>query len=566
MKNFVNNVIGELRSDSELNENSLVRLVIESTDKSINSNENYNSIYTQLKTSLKGINEHLKSDKISNILSQFDKQERTTDSILDEMSKRADLSTQISLIKESNAYSNPLIVGKIDGYEKALSKGTSEYQLYPSFISEMTSHVVEDSVKRAVDHVRLVLESNANDFEVLHAIKLMESFNSPIYDSVVTSLKEMLVEGKYSADIIDLKFGETNLPYVKTLVNNLRVVEAKASGNFTLGGGNPDTKIKNTIAPAERSEAGLVAYIDNRFIRISENTELDGNETEVHVNEGFTISTVNPDWVKSELPNLYNLSEAFANLGFKSSELREGVESNTIRNFAIELNTNGQGALDVYINGSNCGDAKGVNLTEALAMETDAVRSKVNLVFENISSIFTFEFIKDVTNYRTLAEATVFELSGNYIICNKKNAAERVWNKVDEKEMYDFFNENFQYDISHIYGTQINESLDAAKKIEEAKAAIKADIDKLEGSVSKLNEAINAKGVEAGDVAKLEELKESIEGSISKLKEEYINVDLAKKSINESKKEKDAYCQKHFGCDYDECNKTQKAKCDKECD
>ena len=32
--------------------------------------------------------------------------------------------------------------------------------------------------------------------------------------------------------------------------------------------------------------------MDNRFIKISESEELSGNETEVHIKEGFTISTI----------------------------------------------------------------------------------------------------------------------------------------------------------------------------------------------------------------------------------------------------------------------------------
>lgn len=566
MKEFVNNVINELKNDPELNDNSLVNLVIESTDKSINSNDRYDSIYIQLKSSLVGINEHLKNNKLSNILDQFKKSEITNDSILDKMSKRAGLSDQLTLIKETTAYSNPLILEKVNRYESLILKGQPEYQIYPTFISEMKIHLVEDSVKRSVEHVRSVLESNANDFEVLHAIKLMESFNSPIYSSIVSNLKQMLVEGTYSADIISLKFGETNLPYVNTLVNNLRIVEARATGGFTLGAGDADTQISNLIAPAKQTKSGLITYMDNRFIKISEGKKSSNGDLETHINEAFTISTVKPEWVLKNHSDLYKTSEIFANLGFTQSGIREGVESNSIRNFAINLNTNEKGNLDVYINGSNVGDTKSVNLTEALAMETDSVRENVEYLFNNISNLYTFEFIKNITNFRTLAEASVIELDGNYVICNKKNAAEREWNKVNEKEMYDFFNENFNYDISVIYGTQINEHLENTKAIEIAKSKIKEDISKLEGSVSKINESINSNSVEATDVAKLEELKGSIEDSISKLKEEYINVDLTKKKLNENEDKKEAYCQKEFNCAYDKCNDEQKKKCDAEYD
>ena len=164
-------------------------------------------------------------------------------------------------------------------------------------------------------------------------------------------------------------------------------------------------------------------------------------------------------------------------------------------------------------------------------METPDVRNRVNYIFENIEKIATFEFIKNITNDRLISEATVFELSGNYIVCNKPNAADRVWNKVNEHQMFDFFNENFQYDISPIFKSKIDESIATKKRIEAAKAGIMENITKLEGSVKKLNETINSKDVDPTQVAELEKLKSNISESISKLKEDYINVDLAKSDI-----------------------------------
>ena len=565
MKNFVHSVIAELKNDSNLNNNSLVRMVIESTDKSILTNARLEDVYTELRSSLITINEHLKDSKINNIISQFKKNDNTQDSKIKDIAKRADLVSKLYSIKESNAYSNPIIAEKVNRYLSELNKIDEEYKLYPGFISDFEMHAIEKSVSKALSGVKSILEKYASDYELIYAVSMMESFGTSIYSSMVPELKHMLTEGTYTADIINLKFGDSGLPYIKTLVNNLKVVESKSENTFTLGAGNTDTIIKNVIAPAEKTKSGLIVYTDNRFIKISENKKLDGSELEVHINERFSISTINPEWVKLNCPELYKVSEAFANLGFKESSLHEGVESKSIRNFAITLSPNIKGEFDVLINGSNVGNAKSVNLTEALSMESDLTRSKVELLFENLSKIYTLEFIKNVTNDRMMTESTVFELSNNYIICNKKNAAEREWKKVDEKEMFDYFNKNFQYDISPIFATQINESIETARKIEDAKRLIQADINKLETSITKLNEAINAKGVGANDVAKLEDIKESIEQSISKLKEEYINYDLTKKSINENKKDKDKYCQKHFKCNYDECTDAQKKKCDKEC-
>ena len=537
MKDFVNNVLNELKSDSGLNRNSLVKLVIESTDKSIINQENYDNIYVQLKDSLSGVNEHLKNRKIGMLLSQFDKKERTTDSILNEMSKVAYLQSKLNLIKESNAYSNPIIKSKVDNYETSLKSGSPEFKLYPSFINDFTKHIHESSVKSAVDQVINIVENKSTDFEVLNTIHIMSEANSrtPIYESIADALKKSLAENKYSADIINLMHGESNLPLVTQLVNNLRVMEASKDGSFTLGAGNSDTNIKNTIAPSTRIKNGILTYIDNRFIKISESTKLSGNETEVHINEHFTIATMDPEFIKAKFPRLYSLSEAFTSLGFNQQTYKNGVESSSIRNFKLGLRINESKGLDIYVNDNKIEGIDSINLTEALAMETPDVRNRVEYVFENLSSIFSFEFIKNITNDRMLSEATVFELGGTYIICDKPNSADRVWNKVDESEMSNFFNNKFQYDISNIFSTKIDEAIETKRKIEKTKAAILENINKLEGSVSKLDETIKTGDVDASRVAELEKLKTSINESISKLKEDYINVDLAKSEVNEQR-------------------------------
>ena len=641
MKDFVNKVLGELRSDSELNENALVRMMLESTSKSIVNNDSYDNIYTQLKDSLTGINEHLKNTKIGSILNQFGKNEITDDSILYEMSKIGNLTSQLEVIRESNAYTNPIIRTKVDNYATKLKTGSSEFQLYPSFISDFSSHIHESSVKTAVTHVTNIMENRASDFEVLNTIKLMEQNGSYLYEGIAASLKKSLANNKYSADIINLTHGTSGLPLVTSLVNNLRITESKVDGSFTLGAGNTETRITNTIAPAQKIKGGIIAFIDNKFIKIAEGTNLSGNEAEVHINEqfvqagiaalwatldpsdkkkikhavknpgslvkkgadayvgtakkaaslgkkvgdayvntakkvtkatvkasltglknaeavgkwiaaspsnpatwfsaneGFTIATMDPEFIKAKFPVLYNLSEAYATLGFKDAEHIEGVESNSIRNFKLGLNTNESNGLDIYLNDNKVDGLDSINLTEALVMETPDVRNRVEYVFDHLSKITAFEFIKNVSNDRLISEATVFELNGNYIVCDKPNAVQRTWGKVDEHAMYNFFNEKFQYDISPIFGTKIEESLETKKKIEVAKTAILENVSKLEGSVIKLQETINANEADKADISKLETLKESIKASISKLKEEYITMDLAKSEIASSVNEKD---------------------------
>ena len=57
MRDFVNNVLAELQNNQSLSNNGLVKMVVESANKSIVSNESYDSIYNQLKNGLTTINE-----------------------------------------------------------------------------------------------------------------------------------------------------------------------------------------------------------------------------------------------------------------------------------------------------------------------------------------------------------------------------------------------------------------------------------------------------------------------------------------------------------------------------
>ena len=121
------------------------------------------------------------------------------------------------------------------------------------------------------------------------------------------------------------------------------------------------------------------------------------------------------------------------------------------------------------------------------------------------------------------------KLNDSYFICEKVNSADRVWNQVNEFELYEFFKNKFGYDVSPIFKTKIEASVAGLKKIEESKKIILTDIAKLEGSVTKLTEAVNVSGIEVSEIKKLESIKESIEATINKLKQDYIALDLSKK-------------------------------------
>jgi len=152
-------------------------------------------------------------------------------------------------------------------------------------------------------------------------------------------------------------------------------------------------------------------------------------------------------------------------------------------------------------------------------------------LFENSNNLFNFDFIKELNNDRTLSEAFILKLNDEFYICEKLNSAEREWKKVDEYEMYNFCMNKFNYDISPIFKTKIDEKIDSYKKIEKRKNEISVDITKLEETMEKLQRAISNPDLDSDAIKKLTGIRESVEATVTSLKNDYVGLDLFKKEI-----------------------------------
>jgi len=539
MKDFVNSVLSELTTNSKFKGNSLIRMVVESANKSINSGENYDKIYHELNESLRGVNRHLKNKNLDVILHQFSAQKKTIDSYISNLYKIGGLEKELISIKESTAYSNPIIMTKVENYLGSIKSGVAEFKLYPSFISDFGQHLHESSIKKSVNKISKVLENNPSGFEMLNSIYTMDQMNSPIYESVSKDLKDMLANRTYTPDIINLKYGTSNLPLITSLVENLKILESKKFGSFYLGNGNGETVVRNTIAPSRQVRGGMLIYLDDKFMKISE-SKLAAGEDRVHIKAGgFRISTVNPDWVKTTYPKFYSVCESYVKLGFMDYHVYEGVESSSLKDFKISFVPNFKRDLELRINGQQVKDAGSVNLNEALALYPTQARIDVKNILENQNLICNFEFIKNLKNDRNLSESFIFDLNGTKILCDKLNQVERKWSKANGNSLYEHCMTKFNYDISSIFESEINEASKLRKIAEKKKSEKLEDISKLEASKKKLEEAIGDEDTSTEAKKKLEKIKESIDVTISNLKEEYVKLDLIKFDILAEAKQKE---------------------------
>lgn len=525
MKDLVQRILTEMAAQPKVGSDPLVKMLIESTAKSINLGENIDSIYASLKEGIVSINQKLNSPELESILESISRSENTVDSQVMKIAKGANLLEKVQAIRESESYVDPIVKTKAEAFGEALANGTPDFIICQRFVESFGEYSYDKKIAAAVDSVKKYLAENRSALTILNTLNQMVS---PVYAGAANDLKQMLVSESYSADILKMKYG-TTVPLITSLISDLRILESQESGSFTLGEGNFDTKVNNIIAPSIRIEEGFMFYSDDRFIAVRESKSLTGHESKLHVDERFKIAEMDPGYVKSAYESFYNVCEAFATLGFSSREDGLGVESKNIPNLTLGFILNENKDFDLHINGNKMQSTSTQNVSEALSMHSGQTKARVNLLLENFSTVCNLEFVKHLSNDRTLAEATVLNLEGSYFVCEKVNAADRAWSKMSEHQMYEFFQSKFNYDISPIFKTEIEESVAILKSIEKKKAAIQGDIQKLEESVSKLSTACANPNLDPSEINKLEKIKESIEETIVGLRQEYINVDLLKK-------------------------------------
>ena len=530
MKGFVDTILTELKSNTAINSEPLVKILTDSIDKSISLKENETLIYKNLKSGIRSINETINNSNLSVLLEQFSKLEDTPEAKTFNISKKVNLANKLNIIRNSKSGVNPIINSQVELFESYLSSGTPDFVLCESFINAFSKHTYDSDIKNQLNSVKKYLTENKSTILFLNTIYSMDSMSSQQYSTVSADLKNMLIAESYTSDILKLKYG-TTIPLVNQLVSDLRLLESQTLGYFTLGEGDSFTQVSNMITPATKAKDGMILYMDNRFISIRESRSLTGKETNVYVDSNFKIAEIDPTYVKEKFPKFYSVAESFATLGFRKNIDGTSVDSNSIRNFNISFKTNNNKELDLYLNESKIVNLDDINLMEALSLESNKIKEQVINLFENSKNLFNFYFIKELSNDRTLAEAIVLKLNDDFYICEKLNSADREWTKVDEHDLYEFCMTKFNYDISPIFKVKIDEKIEAYKKIEDKKNSISIDITKLEETMEKLQKAISSPDIDSDAVKKLTGIRESVESTINTLKKDYVGLDLFKKEV-----------------------------------
>ena len=120
MIGFTNQILAELKSNTKLAAQPLVKMLIESIDKSTALGESEKQIYLNLKEGIATINSTLKDENLSSLLEQFTKVEATPEAKVNELAKAANLAKKLEAIRESKAIANPMISTQVSIFESKL--------------------------------------------------------------------------------------------------------------------------------------------------------------------------------------------------------------------------------------------------------------------------------------------------------------------------------------------------------------------------------------------------------------------------------------------------------------
>jgi len=526
MKTFINKTLDTL-SNSDISRNSLVKVLVESTKNSLENNTGTSSAYASLKNGLTELNTHLKNDTIANILEQFAKFEYSDSNKVNELNKEAGLSKEIEEIKKSDSYSNPVVMQRVITLEESL-KDHPEFLFYGKFVDSFKEYTYDKTISESVTRISNYINNNVEKLMVLDAINTMKRTNVKAYEKDIDGLSKMLVTESYSSAAIKHRLnGE--LPILKDLSNRLSLIESKNSSSFTLGSGNSNCTIDNTITPTFKTGKNTVlSFIDNKFVAITTKELKKG--TLLSESASSKLYEMSPEYIKEKYTSFYKLCESFYKLGF--AKTGEGVRSTALKNLILEFKADEAGKLDIYVNNSMIEKPAEFNFSEILTLESNAVKEDVSRILNETSKIFNLEFIKTLTNKNTGKQVMVMELEGDYHICEMLNQVERVWkNDINEYKLHNYVLENFNYDISSIFQVKIDEQKQAIKDIESRKTQIETNISKLEKEVSKINTNIESGEIDSKFFGQLEDIKEQLEIKINSLREEYVEFDLKKKEI-----------------------------------
>jgi len=512
MNGLIQDLITELKTNPKLKDSAVVRVVLESINNSTLLGVPSDQILETALTNLDELATATVNEDLKEVVANFRKLAEKPTKRLQNMAKEAGIQMKMTMLKESNVAKDPTfahILGEID----RLLQNVPEFRAIGPVYEALNKYSYSPEVAQVLTDLTNYVNENRAKLEILNAIFEMRQTSGMMYKEAISILEESLLAQQFESDTIKMKMrGHVEMPVVKRLVNTLSMVEAKNQGKFNIGLGNSEVKVKAVIAPFHKlDEASAIILIDSAFVKLTENED----PIALPVEEA------------QKYPEFYTLCEAFARLNFQERNNEIFCRG---RNLEISFAINEANNLQLKINNKIVDDLTKIDLSQIFMMEQVDIRANLMKVFNGLEMIGNLEFAKRLVNERLNSDAIVFTVGDQQLVFEKLGNT-RVIKKMHGLAFHSYVMENFNYDVSELYAIQLEERDMTIKRIDEEKAQIDKDLEKLEGSVRQLEEALSDKTLPADYQVQLGDLKSAIEKNIVDLKNHYITLDQSKKKV-----------------------------------
>lgn len=508
-RDLIVNLLKEVNSKAK--NKTISEMLLNEANFALGQNKPEAEVFASVLNSVKGLNETLKNDELTEVVEKYSKFESTPVVTLEKMMRNCGLTESINKIKATSIYSDAIIATTVNQITEAIRK-FPEFRLIPGFIEALKPFSYDATIKEAIDSAATFLQKNATKLTVLNSIYELSLVPTNMYKNIVSILEQSLLDNTYTVDALKMKLREQiEIPVIKSLINDLTLVEAKVNKVFSLGVGAGATIVESVITPTTKLKDSVIALLNGKLVSIK--------ESEAKVMEDGDVTAEE----KEELKEFLSFCTAFNALGFKSTN--EGVKAK-LKNIEIELKNEGQ-ELALYINKNKVKDPKAIDYGGIFVMESGNDRKAVSAVLNNIHFVSSLDFIKKVVTESKACH--IIKLPTNTFVLENFTLT-----KVGATKLHSFLNESYGYNIGLVMEAEIAEEEKEVDDIENKKKEILENIEKLEASMKTLDESLT-KNLDSEDSQRVEDLRFVLEKKINSLKDSYIVLEQKKtEKLNES--------------------------------
>lgn len=512
MNGLIQDLTTELKTNPKFKDSAVVRVVLESINNSTLLGVPSDQILETALTNLDELSTATVNEDLKEVVANFRKLAEKPTKRLQDMTKEAGIKMKMTMLKESNVAKDPTFAHILNEIGRLL-QNVPEFRAIGPVYEALNKYSYSPEVAQVLTDLTTYVNENRAKLEIMNAIFEMRQTSGMMYREPISILEETLLAQQFESDTIKMKMrGHVEMPVVKRLVNTLSMVEAKTQGKFNIGLGNSEVKVKAVIAPFHKlDEASAIVLIDNAFVKLTE----DEDPIALPVEEA------------QKYPEFYALCEAFARLNFQERNNEIFCHG---RNLEIAFAINEANNLQLKINNKIVDDLTKIDLSQIFMMEQVDIRANLVKVFNGLEMIGNLEFAKRLVNERLNSDAIVFTIGDQQLVFEKLGNT-RVIKKMHGLAFHSYVMENFNYDVSELYAIQLGERDATIKQIDEEKAMIDKDLEKLENSVKQLEEALSDTSITGEHQVQLNDLKNAIEKNIVALKNHYITLDQSKKKV-----------------------------------